>query len=378
LAAETLQIAGAVTGAGDVEIAAATIEFTNANSSLNTGAGDLSLVAENTIDLLEVISSGTVEITVLNGDINDSNDDTNNITASRAILSAINGAIGNSLETEIGYLEVVSYGNIDITNTGDLIIGGVSELEGIESTYGRVIVRSFGGIEVQENVSSYTNLLLWTQDSAVASLDEDILVHSGVTLHSETNYVALYTDDDLTIEEQVTLETLSSNIYLRVNYQSADGVGGVLNLAGNLVTQSPSYRAYLYGSTQADTFWITPSLNSHMSVLADSPANPDLIGDTLYYFLPDGETATPVPSSEANGTLTFTGDYKDIIYNNVETLQQGDPAQLSNQLKIVGTASDDVLTINATDANSGTWQLNSGPEVAFSSINELVFYGLTG
>ncbi|QGQ22044.1 hypothetical protein F1728_04755 [Gimesia benthica] len=375
--AETVQVAGTVTGEGDLDVVATTIEFPNPNSSLNTGDGDLRLLTESSITLKEVISKGDVEITSLTGGIYDGNGSANNITASRAILSAENDAV-LGLETELGNLEVVAYSYIDLTNTGDLIIGGISELEGIESTYGRVIVRSLGSMQVKENVSSYTNLLLWTQDSSVASLDEDILVHSGVRLHSETNYVALYSDDDLIIEEQVTLETLSSNIYLRVNYQSADGVGGVLNLDGNLVTQSPSYRAYLYGSTQADTFWITPSLNSHIGVLADSPANPDLIGDTLNYLLPEGVILAQVPSSDANGTLTFTGDYKDIIYNNVETLQQGDPAQLSGQLKIVGTAGDDVLTINATDANSGTWQLNSGPEVAFSSIDELVFYGLMG
>ncbi|MEQ8854615.1 Ig-like domain-containing protein [Gimesia sp.] len=378
IAAETVQIAGAVTGAGDVEIAATTIEFANTNSSLNTGDGDLSLLAENTINLGEVISTGTVEITSLNGDINDNNDGLNNITASRAILSAVNGLIGSTLETEVRNLEAVASGGIDITNTGDLIIGGISGLEGIESAYGAVRIFSFGSIEVQENVSSYTNLLLWTQDSAVASLDEDILVHSGVRLYSETNYVALYADDDLTVEEQVTLETLSSNIYLRVNYDSADGVGGVLNLAGDLVTQSPTYRAFVYGSTQADTFWIAPCLNSQMIVNADTPASPDLIGDTLNYLLPDGETATPVPSSDANGTISFTGGYQNIFYNNVETLQQGDLSQLAGQLRIEGTAANDVLTINATDSNSGTWQLNAGPVVAFSAIDELAFYGLTG
>ncbi|MFI4851711.1 MAG: hypothetical protein ACIAZJ_21540 [Gimesia chilikensis] len=376
--AETVQIAGAVSGAGDLGVSATTIEFLNTNSSLNTGDGDLSLLAANTIDLGQVISTGSVEITSLNGDINDNNDSVNNITAARAILSAVNGFIGYTLDTVLGNLEAVAFGNIDITNTGDLIIGGISELEGIESTYGRVLVRSLGSMQVEENVSSYTNLLLWTQDSAVASLDEDILVHSGVRLYSETNYVALYADDDLTIEEQVTLETLSSNIYLRVNYDSADGVGGVLNLAGILVTQGPSYRAFIYGSAQADTFWIAPSLNSQMNVLADSPASPDLIGDTLSYLLPDGEMATSVPSSDANGTLTFSGGYQNIFYNNVETLQQGDLSQLAGQLRIEGTAGDDVLTINATDANSGTWQLNDGPAVAFSAIDELAFYGLTG
>ncbi|KAA0131483.1 hypothetical protein FYZ48_25390 [Gimesia chilikensis] len=376
--AETVQIAGAVSGSGDLGISATTIEFLNTNSSLNTGDGDLSLLASNTIDLGQVISTGSVEITSLNGDINDNNDSVNNITAARAILSAVNGFIGYTLDTVLGNLEAVAFGNIDITNTGDLIIGGISELEGIESTYSRVFVRSYGGMQVTENVFSYTSLLLSTQDSEIASLDEDILVHSGVTLHSDMSWVALYSDDDLTIEEQVTLETLSSNIYLRVNDQSADGIGGVLKLSGNLITQEPTYRALVYGSEQADTFWIAPSLNSQMTVNARLPATPDLIGDTLNYLLPDGETVTSIPSSDANGTLTFSGGYQNISYNNVETLQQGDLSQLAGQLRIDGTAGDDVLTINATDANSGTWQLNGGPAVAFSAIDELAFYGLTG
>jgi len=378
IAAETVQIAGAVTGAGDLEIAATTIEFSNTDSSLNTGDGDLSLLAENTIDLMEVISTGTVEITSLTGDINDSNDGTNNITASQAILSAVNGAIGNTLETEIGNLEAIADGIIYIINTGDLIIGGVSALDGLQSTNERVLIQSYGSIEVLENVTAYDRVLLWTQDSEIASLDEDILVHSGVILHSDTNYVALYSDDDLTIQEQATLETLATNIYLQINYDSADGVGGVLDLAGKLITQDPSYRTFVYGSSQADSYQIAPSLNSRILIQGYHWSQTETLDDELIYYIPEGESATLVPSSDVSGTISYTGGYKNINYNNVATLQQDDLQELAGHFRVTGTAADDVLTINATNANSGTWQLNDGPVNSFSDIESFTFVGLEG
>ncbi|QDV17126.1 hypothetical protein Pan153_17610 [Gimesia panareensis] len=390
IAAETVQIAGAVTGAGDLEMMAATINFLNTGSSLNTGDGNIFLQAENSINLVEVISTGTVAITSTNGAIFDFNEGSNNITASRAILSAVNGAIGNTriieaggastnaLETTIEYLEAIADGIIDITNSGDLIVGGIGTLNGIESIHERVVVSSYGSIEVREDIAAYAQLLLRTKESAIASLKEDILIQSGVTIHSETIYVGLYSDDDLTIEEQALLQAPANHIYLRVNYNSSDRVGGVLKLAGMVETPEPKYRTYVYGSAFADSFLIAPSLNSLISVIANSPASPDLIGDTLNYLLPEGETATLTPISDSDGTVSFTGAYADITYTGIETLQQGDLQQLAGQLRVEGTAADDVLTINATNENSGTWQLNSGPEVAFSGINELAFYGLTG
>ncbi|MCA9021536.1 MAG: hypothetical protein KDA74_15415, partial [Planctomycetaceae bacterium] len=373
---ETVRIFGSVTGTGDLEIVATNIDFSYANSMLNSG--DLRLQAEDTINLMEVISTGTVEITSLNGDITDGNDSLNNIKASRAILSAVNGSIGSILETEIGRLEAVAGGIIEISNTGDLILGGIGALDRVESTGSDVIIDTLGRLEVQGNVTALNSITLTTLDSAVASLNEDIVVKSGATIYAANDEVALYADDDLTVEELAELLAPGYYISLNVNYDSADGVGGVLKLAGQTTTWSPFHLTLVNGSSQADTFQVAPSLNSLMSVWVDSPSSPDLIVDSLSYITPEGETGTLVPSGDTYGTISFTGGYRDIQYLGVENLQQADLQHLVGQLRIEGTADDDVLTINATDANSGTWQLNDGPAVAFSAIDDLSFYGLTG
>ncbi|MCA9021206.1 MAG: hypothetical protein KDA74_13745, partial [Planctomycetaceae bacterium] len=317
-------------------------------------------------------TTGSVEITSQEGNIYGNNGNLTNITASRATLSAVNGNIYSSLETAVNHLEAVAYGLIDISNTGDLIIGGIGALEGIQSTNSRVSVRSYGGIEVQENVNASDYVLLVTEDSDVASPNENILVRSGVTLQSENSYIAVYSDDDLTVEEQATLQTFASDIALRVNYNSIDGVGGALDLAGNLITQGPSYRTYLYGSPQSDSFRVVPSLESRIYVDANQPVMPAAPGDELVYYIPQGETALVNETQPGVGTISFSGSYDDISYNSIET------KILAGSLLLEGTAGDDVLTVNATDANSGTFQLNDGPTVTFMDLSDLSFHGLAG
>ncbi|MCA9005843.1 MAG: hypothetical protein KDA70_11280, partial [Planctomycetaceae bacterium] len=375
IAAETVQIAGEVTGAGDLEISATTIEFSDTNSTLNSGDSDLRLESVNTINLGEVITTGTVEITSIDGGIYDFNGNENNISASHAILSAVTNSIYGSLDTQVVNLEAIAAGYLEITNTGDLIIGGAGALTGVKSISGNVDIECYGGIEILENVTARDQVVIISLDSAVASLSEDIIVRSGAVIYSESNYVAIYADDDLTLENLSEIHTPNSEIYLRVNFSSVDLVGGTLDVSGQLFSTGFTN---IRGSTEADSFWIIPSQNSNIKIDAYDPASPDLISDTLNYLLPAGESETLVSTSTSDGTLSFTGGFGDIVYTGIENLQQGDLSQLSGLLRVEGTAGDDVLTINATDADSGTWQLNSGPEMAFSSINELVFYGLTG
>src|SRR5207249_5365884 len=49
-----------------------------------------------------------------------------------------------------------------------------------------------------------------------------------------------------------------------------------------------------------------------------------------------------------------------------------------NPLSITGTGLDDVLIVNATGANSGSYTLNGGPAMPFSGITSFTFDGLAG
>ncbi|WP_145450594.1 beta strand repeat-containing protein [Gimesia panareensis] len=128
----------------------------------------------------------------------------------------------------------------------------------------------------------------------------------------------------------------------------------------------------VYGSNDIDTFNIIPSQNSQIIVAGGDPAAPASPGDTLVYHTPPGETATPATSGTDSGTISFTGGYQNISYSQIETTYA--PGVLS----IDGTGSDDELVINATGADSGTYQLNGGPVMAFSGLTSLIFNGSDG
>ncbi|MCA9022432.1 MAG: hypothetical protein KDA74_19925, partial [Planctomycetaceae bacterium] len=345
-------------------------EFPNANSSLNTGDGDLSLQALNTINLKEVVTTGTVEITSTSGDIRDNNGTASNITAAQATLSALSGEIYH-LETVLERIEMIADGRIIVFNTGDLIIGGVGALEGVASVNDRVLVTTIGQMLIQENVTAFDNVLIRTYDSDVVSLNEDIIVKSGVTIQAETYSVRISAADDLKIEEQATLQSTAYTILLEVNYGSSDGAGGVLELYGNVITPGASAATSLGGSNENDIFWVVPSLTSRIIISALDPLPPGPVGDELIYYIPEGETALHVADTDA-GTISFTGGYYDIDYGSIESFT------LAGSLTLEGTAGDDVLTINATDVNSGTFQLNDGPAVAFTDLSDLTFSGLDG
>ncbi|MCA9020052.1 MAG: hypothetical protein KDA74_07925, partial [Planctomycetaceae bacterium] len=376
IAAEYVNVLGGVTTSGKIDVDATSINFPYWISTLD--AGEVSLQAFSTIYLGKVISTGMVEITSTNGNIIDYNDSQINIIATQATLSALNGSIYNTLETEVTNLEAIADGLVEIFSLVDLTTGGAGELNGLQSISSSVRIYAYGGIEVVEDISAKQDVLLQTVGTTVTRLGEDITIRSGATVLSEQSYVALYSEDNLTIEGNTEILASGSTINLRVNYNTTDLVGGILKSSGQLTTH-PSYgHTDVYGSSYADSFYIAPSLNSKIRVTAYNPDSSVALADTLNYLTPEGESATEVSSGTGAGSIEFTGGYMGIEYSGIEGLQEGGLEQLADLLLIGGTAGDDVLTINATDANSGTWQLNSGPEMSFSAIHELAFYGLTG
>jgi hypothetical protein len=127
-----------------------------------------------------------------------------------------------------------------------------------------------------------------------------------------------------------------------------------------------------------DTVTVTPSAT--MAIDLDGgdpnvPLAPNEDGDTLIY-VSDGTNAF----SFGADTIT-TDNLADITFTNFEQFA------VEGDLVIDGSGDDDLLVINATDADSGTFQLTTdvggvnedvGQIVAFSGISGLTFNGLDG
>tara|TARA_R110002111_G_scaffold227346_1_gene288827 strand:+ start:57078 stop:71642 length:14565 start_codon:yes stop_codon:yes gene_type:complete len=125
-----------------------------------------------------------------------------------------------------------------------------------------------------------------------------------------------------------------------------------------------------------DVIEVSPDLNIAIDIKGGDPTAPAVPGDTLTYLTPMGEASTFTPSGPDSGTISATGGYQDVTFDEIETVNLG------GSITVTGTAADDVLVITATSANSGTYQITSGgvpgPVVNITAITDFTFNGGDG
>lgn len=348
-----------VTTTGNVHVEAASI-FTDSTTPLNTGGGDIYFESTG-LNLGEIITTGDVWIDA-SASIIDNNGSSNNITAARAVI--LSGSSTNSMETQVGYLEVATVGFVQVQNTGDLVIGDAGDLTGIYARDSTIYVNTTGSLDVRESIQTGTSLSLYAGG--------DITIRAGVIVKSEDSSfgVSLVADDDILVEEGAQLIALTGGVGLEAKNMVADNANIAVELWGQ--THSADGTS-VYGGVNSDVFYITPSLESEITVNGLSPATP---GDTLFYNEPtDGAY---IDYDSENARLDYAGGYQSIYVTGIENLEAGFSVPAPAHLMIKGTSGDDVLTITASDNNSGSYQLNAGPVVNFFSISSLEFYGFEG
>ena len=145
--------------AGSMDVLGAIILVDTAVVS-STGAGNVDLSATGDVALSSVSTSGEVTIDSTTGSILDNGDDATDIIAATAVLTAAvmigqtSGSGNESLETQLANLEAsASAGGIYLDNQGNLIVGGVSGLDGLSST-DDLNVTTVGSLTVSEAVDS--------------------------------------------------------------------------------------------------------------------------------------------------------------------------------------------------------------------------------
>ena len=339
------------------------------SGSINTGSGDVEMTAGENIAITNITTTGEVRLTAMTGAIADNSaDKSSNINADRAVLRAgtkIGGDADNTLETSVNSLAAsVANGNIEIVNTGALEIGTVDSLDGVTANNGNVIITTASPLTVNQTISG-DSVTLTTVDSAAAG--DNLTINADIT--STVSDITLNSGDDFTLSALATL-TSSTTININVDPSAGDPdtAGSTVDLLGDFSATATT----ITGGADADTFNITPSMNSPISVVGGNPFMSP--GDTLTYLTPTGDTTTFTPIDSDGGTISVTGGSTDVTFDEIENMTMSG----ASSLIVNGTFNSDTLRITATNHNSGSYQLNDGPVVHFSNITEFTFNGLQG
>jgi hypothetical protein len=150
------------------------------------------------------------------------------------------------------------------------------------------------------------------------------------------------------------------------------GVGSVIGAGAVSLSYDALEDLTLYSGTDADDITVNPNVLTTIDIVGGNPAAPTLPGDTLTYLTPPGESSTFTPDGLDGGTISATGPFQDVTFDEIEGLTFG------GSIVVDGTAGDDTLTITALTANSGTYQINGGPIINFNANTDFTFNGLAG
>ena len=128
----------------------------------------------------------------------------------------------------------------------------------------------------------------------------------------------------------------------------------------------------VYSGTDIDDITVNPNVLTTIDIVGGNPTAPTFPGDSLTYLTPPGESSTFTPDGLDGGTISATGGYQDVTFDEIEGLTFG------GSIVVDGTAGDDTLTITALTSNSGTYQINGGPVINFNANTDFTFNGLNG
>lgn len=204
----TLGAGGAVTQTAPVVVATLTLQGAGP-FTLTNAANDATSIAGNTTGAINftdansltvgVVTAGAaaVTLTALTGSLTDGNAAANNITAGALVATAATGigTLADPLETTVAALEAAGgSGGVFIVNTGALVIGGVTALNGVSATAGNINISSTGGIAVGETITSTGTVTLNGGTGAISTPTAGVDVVATDLFATATTGIDLDTD----------------------------------------------------------------------------------------------------------------------------------------------------------------------------------------
>ena len=194
-------------GTGNLDLGDADISnFTDGFSSITigdaasgTGAVDVDsstftdpvAIVGGSIAVTELSSTGNaVTLTARTGSITDGGDVGTDITGSSVVFdSSAAGAVGGSgdaISTAVSNLEAdAGGGGVFLSNTGNLIIGGVGGIDGIQAT-GDIEVTAASDLTVSEGIGNGSPTGIALDASGKISVDADVNTAGAVTISAPT------------------------------------------------------------------------------------------------------------------------------------------------------------------------------------------------
>lgn len=179
-------------------------------------------------------TGGHVTISSMGGSIGGASTLGDNVTAAGVLLTA-SGSVGsaaNRIKTSVSNLEGSGMTGFFVTNTGNLVIGGVSgSSTGVMSSGGTVDVRTNSPLTVSENV---TGNAVFLKANDKAGFGDDLTVSAAVTVQATAGNVDLEAGDDVTLQAGSTI-IASGAIHVVIDCGNADpGVGATATISGLL------------------------------------------------------------------------------------------------------------------------------------------------
>ena len=172
--------------------------------------------------------------------------------------------------------------------------------------------------------------------------------------------------DDLTLDATAAADTLT-----------VDATQTTLAAPAQTVTYTTALEDLTVKSlAEPDVINVTPSLSATINLFGGGPTAPAVLGDTLNFNTPVGQSATLTITGPDSGIIATSGAYQDVVFDEIESLD------VSGDLIIDGTGLDDTLEITATGVDSGGMRITSngvaGLTIDFTGLTSLTFNGLAG
>lgn len=261
---------------------------------IDAGSGDLTLLAEDRLEISGLKTTGTVTLISENSSIIDAGNTYLDIEAGAAVLSA-GMSVGsdylaqmtNPLDTVVANLEGDAGYDFYVSNTGDLILGNAGAVTGITATRS-IEIDTTGSLSVQEDVSS-TGLVSSSDHKYLELTAESISVDA--TISTSKIKTRLLADRTIVLNSGSSLTTIDGGIQLTANSYG--------NETGN------------FTGIEADNASIVSTGAGYITM--SGYAGDDAASDGLYGIKLHSGT---VVSSTATGVVTMSGSGGDGGSNN--------------------------------------------------------------
>ncbi len=295
----------------------------NFGSVTFTSLGNVTITENSSTDLAGSSTGAAVSLTTT-ASINDGAS-TNDIAASVSLaLSAVTGiGSGGAIETTTPAVEATTgSGGVFLANAGNLQIGGVNGIAGVNAVSGNIVVTTTGSLKNIEGVKNTNgDITLSTIDAG--GTGQDITVAAAI--EATVGQVTFNAGDDLFVTSTVKAGTTVTG---NVDVGTVDASGGVFTLSGSVgspVAITAPNGTFLKGNTNNDTFNIYAQTTTAFNVDGDLPVG-TLTGDILAMsVVGTGATLTVGGTAPYNGagsgTWTFAPSLQSIRFKSIEDSQ---------------------------------------------------------